>query len=157
MDRMPGRDGHMAAASFGEGNAMSMEMSIEAMADRPGISRRRFAAGLFSGGASLLLGACTYAPTYDSGPPPHAPAHGYRYRHPDGVVLVYDSSIAMYLVLGQPYHYYSGGHFYWYDRDVWQVGDRSRGPWRRAPDRGGPPGQAKKGRGGPPGPKKWPK
>ena len=35
-----------------------------------------------------------------TGPPPHAPAHGYRHKHPDGVELVYKSNIGGYAVVG---------------------------------------------------------
>lgn len=34
------------------------------------------------------------------GPPPHAPAHGYRHKHGDGSRLRFDSRLGVYVVLG---------------------------------------------------------
>ena len=69
------------------------------------------------------------------GPPPHAPAHGYRTRAMDGSIIVFDVSVGCYEVVGWTGIYYHGGHYY-------RVRD---GRWERSMrlDRGwGPPGRA---------------
>jgi hypothetical protein len=55
------------------------------------------------------------------GPPPHAPAHGYRYKHQDGFELVYDQSVACYTVVGRPDYYFNDGIFFRFGGDGWQV------------------------------------
>ena len=47
-----------------------------------------------------------------NGPPPHAPAHGYRHKHQHGVELVYSSELGVYVVVGFPNHYFSEGHYF---------------------------------------------
>lgn len=77
------------------------------------------------------------------GPPPHAPAHGYRHRH-GGVDLTFDSGLGVYAVIGHP------GYYFW-DNLYWRYHE---GFWRYSPSWGGsfivsegkrvPPGLAKK-------------
>ena len=50
--------------------------------------------------------------THRHGPPPHAPAHGYRHKAAHGVECAYDSSLGVYVVLGRRDHYYDGDRFY---------------------------------------------
>lgn len=77
------------------------------------------------------------------GPPPHAPAHGYRY-HYDGVELVYDSGLGVYAVVGYPdYYFYDGYYFRVYD-GRWQMSGSLERDWNEAPGRNVPPGLAKK-------------
>ncbi len=101
-------------------------------------SRRATLFGL----AATALAGCAYE--YDHGPPPHAPAHGYRRKHPGGPVLVYDSGIGVYVVSGSPGIYWYGDRFYRYYGGVWQVGVAVNGPWHGAEHRHLPPGLAKK-------------
>lgn len=69
---------------------------------------------------------------YREGPPPHAPAHGYRakYHHHD---MVYDSRVRAYVVLGYDGYYYNDGWYFRYSDGYWQIsadlGDRD---WRKA-------------------------
>ena len=85
-----------------------------------------------------------------AGPPPHAPAHGYRQKHHargGDIELVFDSGLGVYVVVGWPGHYWHDDHYY---RDVdgaWQVSVRLDGGWSAAPSRKLPPGLAKKHRG----------
>lgn len=66
---------------------------------------------------------------YRNGPPPHAPAHGYRHKH-HGHDLVYDSRLGVYIVVGIPEHYYFDGHYYRYNQDHWYISkDLDRG-WK---------------------------
>jgi len=57
---------------------------------------------------------------YSGGPPPHAPAHGYRakHRHHD---MVYDSRLRAYVVLGYNDHYYNDGWYFRYRDGGWQI------------------------------------
>jgi len=74
-------------------------------------------------GALLLLATgCGYpraAPSPPShvkgergGPPPWAPAHGYRHKHRSGVELVFDVGLDVYVVVGHPRHYFRDGRFF---------------------------------------------
>ena len=66
------------------------------------------------------------------GPPPHAPAHGYRHKHGDGVVLVYDSDLHVYLVSGYKDVYYYKGSYYRWHNGKWQTTRKVNGPWQRS-------------------------
>ena len=64
-----------------------------------------------------------------AGPPPHAPAHGYRRKY-QGVELVYDSGRGIYVVIDLPNHYYFKGHYYRLGGIEWEVGVSLEGPWK---------------------------
>ena len=65
------------------------------------------------------------------GPPAHAPAHGYRHKHPeDGVELVYDSKLAVYIVSGYKHTYFTNGVYFRYMDDTWKLSKRVAGPWK---------------------------
>lgn len=69
---------------------------------------------------------------YSGGPPPHAPAHGYRakHRHHD---MVYDSRLGAYVVLGYDDHYYNDGWYFRYRDGLWQINaDLGGRDWRDA-------------------------
>ena len=66
------------------------------------------------------------------GPPPHAPAHGYRHKHSNGVVLVYDSDLHVYLVSGYRDVYYYKGFYYRWHNGKWQTTRKVNGPWQRS-------------------------
>jgi len=98
--------------------------------------------------------------SYASGPPPHAPAHGYRRNH-QGHDLVFDSDLGVYLVVGLANVWFLDGAYFRISGDHWEMSAGTRGPWRVAaastvPARlyakrhphGAPPGQAKKNGGG---------
>ncbi len=68
-------------------------------------------------------------------PPPHAPAHGHRYRHDHGVDLVFDSGIGAYIVLGfDDLFFFNNNYMRFYDGN-WHHADRRDGRWLRAKDR----------------------
>src|SRR5262245_64926295 len=90
------------------------------------------------------------------GPPPHAPAHGYRRNHQDRN-LVYDSDLGVYAVVGLSNVWFLDGSYFRISGDRWEMSVGAGGPWRVAtvsavPSRlyakrhphGAPPGQAKK-------------
>jgi hypothetical protein len=97
-------------------------------------------AALIFGG--LFLAACSSTPppsktvvvtkTKVVGPPPHAPAHGYRHKHADGVVLVYDAGMKVYLVTSASDRYYWKGNYYRRRGGQWQLSTSLQGPWKVA-------------------------
>lgn len=64
------------------------------------------------------------------GPPPHAPAHGYRHKHSNGPVLVFDSRLGIYTVSGQKNLYYHKNHYYRWHKSAWQTGDKFDGKFK---------------------------
>lgn len=62
-------------------------------------------------------------------PPPWAPAHGYRYHHEDGVDLIFDSGLGLYVVVDFPNIYFSNDYFYRWNNDTWQRSASFNGPW----------------------------
>jgi len=78
-------------------------------------------------------------PHHGHGPPPHAPAHGYRQHH-QGADLAFDSKLGVYLVVGYSDHFYSDGHFLRFHGDSWQVSSSLRGPWGAYSPASLPPG-----------------
>ena len=67
--------------------------------------------------------------TAKQGPPPHAPAHGYRHKHKNGVTLVYDSKIDVYVVNGHTDVYFHGDRYYRLRDGSWQVSVEIDGKW----------------------------
>ncbi len=65
------------------------------------------------------------------GPPPHAPAHGYRHqlRHHHGIELVYDSGVGVYAVEGHPEHFFWNDQFYRWHHGRWQISARFDHGW----------------------------
>jgi hypothetical protein len=78
------------------------------------------------------------------GPPPHAPAHGYRHKHADGVVLVYESGIGVYVVEGYTDIYFYGGNYYRLYKGGCKISDHVNGPWHEVAAKKLPPGLRKK-------------
>ena len=76
---------------------------------------------------SLSIGAGS-GRKHKHGPPPHAPAHGYRHKQ-HGVELVYDSGRGVYVVIDLPNHYYFKGRYYHRGEIQWEVGVHIDGPW----------------------------
>jgi hypothetical protein len=67
------------------------------------------------------------------GPPPHAPAHGYRHKHRHGVELRYDSGLGVYVVIEIPGMYFNDGlYIQCSSKGYWEVGYHYKGPWRIA-------------------------
>jgi hypothetical protein len=66
------------------------------------------------------------------GPPPHAPAHGYRHKHDvahGGVDLIFDSGLGVYVVVGWPDHYWHLDRYYRFANGLWMVSARIDGGW----------------------------
>jgi hypothetical protein len=80
------------------------------------------------------------------GPPPHAPAHGYRrkqrYDHRD-IELVFDSGLGVYVVVGFPGVYFHAEHYFRFAGASWQVSIRPDSGWSAAAQDDVPPGLRK--------------
>ena len=77
------------------------------------------------------------------GPPPHAPAHGYRHRrHGDGVELVFDAGLDVYVVVGLPGHYWHADRYLRWTDSAWSVSYRIDGDWVAISSDRIPPGLA---------------
>jgi hypothetical protein len=76
-----------------------------------------------------------------NGPPPHAPAHGYRHKHQrDDVELVFDSKRGVYLVVGIPGCYFHDGVYYRRASQQWQMTFTISGVWKSIGDGAVPEG-----------------
>lgn len=102
------------------------------------MDRRRFLAAGVTAVAGFALAGCPHleeAPGRQQasrgwGPPPHAPAHGYRRKHRrSGAELVYDSGLGVYVVVGLPV-YFSDERFYRLGDAGWEISVDLHGPWR---------------------------
>jgi hypothetical protein len=105
--------------------------------------------------SAALLAACSSSPPPSTavvvaptthkghGPPPHAPAHGYRHKHGDGVNLVYDSGLGLYLVADVTGRYYWKGNYYRHRGSQWELSVSLGGPWIAAHRSKLPPGLKK--------------
>lgn len=74
------------------------------------------------------------------GPPPHAPAHGYRHKHPDGTRLEYDSRLGVYVVLGHTNLYFSDGMYYRPTSVSWEISAKIGSGWKPVSEKRLPPG-----------------
>ena len=79
-----------------------------------------------------------------TGPPPHAPAHGYRHKHREGVDLVYNAEVGAYSVVGHDHCYFHEESFYRLTNGSWEVSVEISGKWRTIPNKKVPLGLQKK-------------
>jgi len=75
-----------------------------------------------------------------SGPPSHAPAHGYHRKHRSGVELRFDTNLGVYIVEGKTDIYYHDGWFIRIRNGVWQASATIGGEWQVRPASWVPPG-----------------
>lgn len=107
---------------------------------------KRVSAFLYFVSAAFLLSGClltatgshhprgqqTKVKSHRQGPPPHAPAHGYRHRH-QGVVLSFDTGIGAYVVIGHPgIYFYDGNYLRRHVRGHWLSSRHYSGPWQNS-------------------------
>lgn len=85
-------------------------------------SRIALLATLSAAAAAFSTGCVTYA---DVGP---APAYGHRY-HRQGVDLVFDDGLGVYVVVGAPGIYFWHDRYYRYRRGGWYVSPRYDRGW----------------------------
>lgn len=85
--------------------------------------------------ALLALVGCVHVEDNDhqakrNGPPPHAPAHGYRHHKAD-VDLRYDAHLGVYVVIGHPHHFFHDGRYYRRVASHWErCGSWKKGNWK---------------------------
>ena len=79
-----------------------------------------------------------------TGPPAHAPAHGYRFKHSHGVFLVYESAIGVYVVSDHSHHYFHKNKYYRLKKGSWEISSRLDGPWKPIKEKKLPPGLQKR-------------
>ena len=65
-----------------------------------------------------------------TGPPSHAPAHGYRYKRSDGAVVEYESELGVYIVTDYVDYYVYKNNYYRYTDSTWQISVAIDGPWK---------------------------
>jgi len=73
--------------------------------------------------STIALSGCGTVNVYEDkhsgyGPPPHAPAHGYRHKH-KGHDLEYNSDLGIYVVIGLADHYFIDGIYYKLTKHGW--------------------------------------
>ena len=56
-----------------------------------------------------------------TGPPAHAPAHGYRRKLPSNVEVVFDSDSGVYVVIGLDHYFWLDGHYYRFYKGQWEA------------------------------------
>lgn len=78
-----------------------------------------------------------------TGPPPHAPAHGYRHKHSDGVELVYKSNIGVYVVVDYNDYYFHKDRYYRLNDGRWETSIQIDGKWSQVTDKHLPKGLKK--------------
>jgi hypothetical protein len=91
-------------------------------------------------------GRGTTAPVVISkpGPPPHAPAHGYRHKHHQGVEMVFDAELGVYVVVGRKDHFFYKDCFYRLVNGSWEMSVRIDAGWAGIASDHLPRGLAKK-------------
>ncbi len=77
------------------------------------------------------------------GPPPHAPAHGYRHKSHHGVDLEFDTGLGVYVAIELPGTYFFDGLYFRWSEGVWEAASHFQGPWRVAKQKEVPPGLRK--------------
>lgn len=100
------------------------------------VSCSRTAVRVTAGSGSVAVDEAAVKRT---GPPPHAPAHGYRQKH-GGAVLIYQSSLGVYIVDKHEGHFYYKENFYRSHGGSWQISVAIGGPWKTIPEKKVPHG-----------------
>lgn len=97
--------------------------------------------------AILLVSGCAVYPAHyhdeGYGPPPHAPAHGYRYKY-QGHDFVYDANLGVYLIIGYADYYFRDNFYYRHRDDGWYYSRQFDRDWQSYKQDKLPPGLVKK-------------
>lgn len=95
--------------------------------------------------AVLVVSGCVVYPAHNGagyGPPPHAPAHGYRHKY-QGHDVIYDSNLGVYAVVGWQNYYFYDNNYYKRDNDRWYYSRDLDRDWREYKEDKLPPGLAR--------------
>ncbi len=124
------------------------------MVSCPGFKKARLALVLFgaaliaiavpgSARAELSAVIADASPVHKKGPPPWAPAHGYRRKHQSGVNLIYDKGFGAYTVDGHPGCWFHDASFFCRRNSGWHSSAKIGGPWEGVLVKNLPPGLAR--------------
>ena len=94
----------------------------------------------------LVSGCAVYPAQYHDGgygPPPHAPANGYRYKY-QGHDFVYDANLGVYLVVGYADYYFLDNYYYRYRNNGWYSSRYFDRDWKQYKKDKLPPGLVRK-------------
>ena len=99
-------------------------------------------------GFALTISGCGAVVVHDHhdqgyGPPPHAPAHGYRHKYQNHY-LEYDSHLGVYLIIGVPNTYFIDGIYYRESEQSWHASHYIDRDWKEYHAENLPPGLYKK-------------
>lgn len=99
------------------------------------MDRRTFIHVFGFAGVAFLLSACastgvTVGQPAGKGPPPHAPAHGYRRKNRHGLEMTFDSNVGVYIMMNYPMHYYWDGNYYRKSRNKWESSKDISKKWK---------------------------
>ncbi len=104
--------------------------------------------------ALLLTASCSEEVVYrrpipgrGHGPPTHAPAHGHRHKYVEGVKLIFDAGLGLYVVVGCTDYYYCDGYFYRFHAGLWEMSLYPDRHWGPLGHKSLPPGLHARGRG----------
>lgn len=100
------------------------------------MNRRKFMHFMGLSGAVILLSGCTSAGRIESrpvpkGPPPHAPAHGYRRKNRQGLSMMFDSNLGVYVLMDYPMHYFWDDRYYRKGKHGWETTEDINNKWRK--------------------------
>lgn len=113
------------------------------------MNRRGFIHALSLACIAVLLPGCastgvTIGQPVKKGPPPHAPAHGYRRKNPHGLDMTFDSGLGVYIMMDFPMHYYWNGIYYRKHGNQWESSKFIDKKWKRVKKGNLPKGLQKK-------------
>ena len=79
--------------------------------------------------ACIVVDAAPSHSRREQGPPPHAPAHGYRHKH-HGRDLVFDAELGVYVVVGLRDVWFLDDSYFRISGDHWEVSVGTPDRWR---------------------------
>jgi hypothetical protein len=105
----------------------------------------------FLAGFVITLSGCAVYPAHHDfayeqrgyGPPPYAPAHGYRTKI-HGHNMLYDAHLGVYVLLDLHDHYYHNLVYYKYNKKNWYYRQHDKDKWRKYDKRKLPEGLSRK-------------
>ncbi len=99
------------------------------------MNRRKFIHVFSLVSVAFLISGCTSTGVYvgqsgAKGPPPHAPAHGYRRKNRHGRHMTFDSNLGVYIMMDYPMHYYWDGRYYRKGKHQWESSKDINKKWK---------------------------
>jgi len=99
------------------------------------MNRRQFISVFSLASAAFLFSACASTGVVvgqpsGKGPPPHAPAHGYRRKNRQGLEMTFDSNLGVYIMMNYSMHYYWDGRYYRKNKNQWESSKDINKKWK---------------------------